>query len=203
MCLWKRSDAGEAAIALLSPTSMLEEGSMRYTTLLATAASHWRWFILAYCASVPGPLTYDAKSSASPIAALLWNCGSRPGQARSGRLVMHGCSGINDNHRGWAGRLREWGYAAAILDSFDPRNTNSTYYQKRKTARSAGSGAFNAAIIYGRCRSFSPTVSDHRLLFWRRHGAVRDPASECRPIAAGVPSKQWSLLAVPSRVSAS
>ena len=26
MSLWKRSDAGEAAIALLSPTSMLEEG---------------------------------------------------------------------------------------------------------------------------------------------------------------------------------
>jgi hypothetical protein len=38
MSLWNRSDAGEAAIALLSPTSILEEGSMRYTTLLATAA---------------------------------------------------------------------------------------------------------------------------------------------------------------------
>ena len=37
-------------------------------------------------------------------------------------LVMHGCGGIIDNHRSWAGRLVGWGYAAVIVDSFRPRN---------------------------------------------------------------------------------
>lgn len=67
MSLWKRSDAGEAAIALLSPTSMLEEGSMRYTTLSVTAALALASpLILAHCTSVPGPLTYDANSVGKP-----------------------------------------------------------------------------------------------------------------------------------------
>ena len=55
---------------------------MRYTTLLATAALAWALpFILAHCASVQEPLTYDANSVGKPTAALPWNCGSRPGQA--------------------------------------------------------------------------------------------------------------------------
>ena len=67
MSLWQRSDAGEAAITLLSPTSMLEEGSMRYTTSSAMAALALALpFILAHCASVPGPLTYDANSVGKP-----------------------------------------------------------------------------------------------------------------------------------------
>ena len=67
MSLWKRSDAGEAAIALLSPTSMLEESFMRYTTSLATAALALALpFILAHCASVPRALTYDANSVGKP-----------------------------------------------------------------------------------------------------------------------------------------
>ena len=61
----EESDAGEAAIALLSPTSMLEEGSMRYTTSSAMAApSRWRYRsslrIAQACRDRFG--TYDANS---------------------------------------------------------------------------------------------------------------------------------------------
>jgi len=46
---------------------MLEEGAMRYTTLLATAALALALpFILAHCASVPGRLTCDANSVGKP-----------------------------------------------------------------------------------------------------------------------------------------
>ncbi len=33
-------------------------------------------------------------------------------------VVMHGCDGVNENTRRWAGRLVGWGYAALIVDSF-------------------------------------------------------------------------------------
>ena len=150
MSLWKRSDAGEAAIALLPPTSMLEEGSMRYTTLLATAALALALpFILAHCASVQEPLTYDANSVGKPNSGApmeLWlPSGTGPFPAV---VVMHGCAGIRDHHRGWAGRLTEWGYAAALLDSFHPRNANSTCYNKMSNPRPSllAQDAFNAAI---------------------------------------------------------
>jgi dienelactone hydrolase len=128
MSSWKRSDAGEAAIALLSPTSMLKEDSMRYMTSLATAALALALpFILVHCASVPGPLTYDAKSVGKPNSGAALELWLPPGTGPfPAVLVMHGCGGINANHRGWAGRLTEWGYAAAILDSFGPRNTRHT-----------------------------------------------------------------------------
>ncbi len=75
MSLWKRSDAGEAAIALLSPTSMLEEklhalhdvigdGSTRVGVAVHPCALRKR---------AAEPLTYDANSVGKP------NSGARPG----------------------------------------------------------------------------------------------------------------------------
>jgi dienelactone hydrolase len=148
--LWKRSDAGEAAIALLSPTSMLEAGSMRYTTSLATAVLALALpFILAHCASVPGPLTYDASSVGKPNSSAAMELWLPPGTGPfPAVLVMHGCIGLRDHHRGWAKRLTEWGYAAALLDSFRPRNANSTCNNKVSNPRASlrAQDAFNAAI---------------------------------------------------------
>src|SRR4029450_7340740 len=166
MSLWKRSDAGEAAIALLSPTSMLEEGSMRSTTSLATAALALALpFILAHCASVPGPLTYDANSVGKPNSGAPMELWLPPGTGPfPAVVVMHGCSGVRDHHRGWAGRLTEWGYAAALLDSFHPRNANSTCYNKMSNPgplcwlRMRSMPQFT----YGRCRPFSPTIWGYR-----------------------------------------
>lgn len=40
-------------------------------------------------------------------------------------LLLHGCSGVGRNHALWARRLVDWGYAAALIDSFGPRGVKS------------------------------------------------------------------------------
>ena len=82
---------------------------------------------------------------------------------------MHGCSGLRDHHRGWARRLTEWGHAAALLDSFHPRNANSTCYGKMSNPRPAlrAQDAFNAAI----CLRTLPTIQpDHIGIVGFSHG---------------------------------
>jgi dienelactone hydrolase len=106
-------------------------------------------FILAHCASVPGPLTYDANSVGKPNSGAPMELWLPPGTGPfPAVVVMHGCAGLRDHHRGWARRLTEWGYAAALLDSFHPRNANSTCYNKMSNPRPAlrAQDAFNAAI---------------------------------------------------------
>ncbi len=82
---------------------------------------------------------------------------------------MHGCSGINDHHRGWAGRLTEWGYAAALLDSFRPRNTNSTCHSKLSNPGPSlrAQDAFNAAIYL---RTLPVIQPDHIGVIGFSHG---------------------------------
>lgn len=36
-------------------------------------------------------------------------------------VILHGCDGIAPHYRNWARRLRSWGYAALLVDSFGPR----------------------------------------------------------------------------------
>ena len=36
-------------------------------------------------------------------------------------IVLHGCDGVGPHYREWAARLAEWGYAALLIDSFNPR----------------------------------------------------------------------------------
>ena len=100
---------------------------MRYATLLAKAALALVLpFILAHCASLLSerlPLKYDEKSVGGPNSSAPLQLYLPPGNGPfPAVLVMHGCGGINDNHRSWAGRLVGWGYAAVIVDSFGPRN---------------------------------------------------------------------------------
>jgi len=100
---------------------------MRYATLLAKVALALVLpFILAHCANLQServPLTYDAKSVGGPNSGAPLQLWLPPGPGPfPAVLVMHGCGGITDSHRGWAGRLVGWGYAAAIVDSFGPRN---------------------------------------------------------------------------------
>ena len=100
---------------------------MRYTTSLAKAALALVLpFVLAHCASLLSerlPLTYDAKSVGGPKSGAPLQLWLPPGNGPfPAVLVMHGCGGINDHHRAWAGRLIGWGYAAVIVDSFGPRN---------------------------------------------------------------------------------
>jgi len=100
---------------------------MRYATLSAKAALALVLpFILAHCASLLSdrlPLKYDEKSVGGPNSSAPLQLYLPPGNGPfPAVLVMHGCGGILDNHRSWAGRLVGWGYAAVIVDSFGPRN---------------------------------------------------------------------------------
>ena len=36
-------------------------------------------------------------------------------------VVLHGCAGMGDHERDWAQRLRGWGYAVLVIDSFSSR----------------------------------------------------------------------------------
>ena len=100
---------------------------MRYAPLLAKAALALALpFILAHCASLLSerlPLKYDEKSVGGPNSSAPLQLYLPPGNGPfPAVVVMHGCGGINDHHRSWAGRLVGWGYAAVIVDSFGPRN---------------------------------------------------------------------------------
>jgi dienelactone hydrolase len=39
----------------------------------------------------------------------------------AGVIVLHGCDGVGPHYREWADRLAQWGYAALLIDSFNPR----------------------------------------------------------------------------------
>jgi dienelactone hydrolase len=117
---------------------------------------------LLFCASVCGtvllaavaiaadsaPLTFDATKIGKPNSgaqAELWRpAGSGPFPAV---VILHACNGVSDSHRGWAGRLREWGYVALLVDSFRPRNVRSTCFGGGvPTPPQRAQDAFNAAI---------------------------------------------------------
>jgi dienelactone hydrolase len=147
---------------------------MRYATSLAKAALALVLpFILAHCASLQSggqPLTYDANSVGRPNSGAAMELWLPPGTGPfSAVLVMHGCSGIRDYHRAWARRLTEWGYAAALLDSFHPRNANSTCYDKMSNPRPAlrAQDAFNAAIYLRTLPTIQP---DHIGIMGFSHG---------------------------------
>lgn len=40
-------------------------------------------------------------------------------------VVLHGCNGVGRHYRIWARRLRAWGYAAMLVDSFRPRGVEN------------------------------------------------------------------------------
>lgn len=40
-------------------------------------------------------------------------------------VVQHGCNGVARSTRRWAARLRDWGYVAAVVDSFGPRGLDN------------------------------------------------------------------------------
>ena len=101
----------------------------------------------AAMAADSAPLTFDATKIGKPNSgaqAELWRPeGAGPFPAV---VVLHGCGGISDNHRGWAGRLAGWGYVAFLVDSFRPRNVRSTCYGGGvPTPKQRAQDAFNAA----------------------------------------------------------
>jgi len=129
--------------------------------------------VLAYCASLASDgraLTYDAKSVGKPNSGAPLELWLPPGTGPfPAVVVMHSCNGVDSNHRGWAKRVTEWGYAAALIDSFHPRNVNKTCYNLRADPKPVlrAQDAFNAAIYL---RTLSIIKPDHIGLLGFSHG---------------------------------
>jgi dienelactone hydrolase len=68
-------------------------------------------------------------------------------------ILLHGCGGVTQHMNVWAQRLRSWGYAALILDSFAPRSIDTVCGRGSQFApRERAKDAFVAAA-YLRNRS--------------------------------------------------
>ncbi len=124
---------------------------MRYATLLAKAALALALpFILAQCVGLQStrePLSFDAKSVGGPNSGAPLELWLPPGTGPfPAVLVMHGCDGVIDHTRSWAGRLVGWGYAAVIVDSFGPRGQRSICERFVISATVRGQDAHNVAI---------------------------------------------------------
>ena len=64
-------------------------------------------------------------------------------------ILLHGCSGVRPIQSQWADRLRSWGYAALILDSFSARgsvNVCADANQPLVTPRDRAGDALSAAL---------------------------------------------------------
>lgn len=64
-------------------------------------------------------------------------------------ILLHGCSGVRPIQREWAARLRSWGYAALILDSFSARggvNVCANTNQPLVTPRDRAADVMSAAL---------------------------------------------------------
>jgi len=61
-------------------------------------------------------------------------------------VVLHGCDGVGPHYRNWARRLRRWGYAALLVDSFGPRGVREVCAHGREVPPEAqAADAFHAA----------------------------------------------------------
>lgn len=64
-------------------------------------------------------------------------------------ILLHGCGGVSRNQTYWADRLRDWGYAALILDSFAARGVTTVCApanQPLVTGRDRAGDALSAAL---------------------------------------------------------
>jgi dienelactone hydrolase len=98
-------------------------------------------------------------------------------------ILMHGCGGVTQNMNVWAQRLRSWGYAALILDSFAPRGIDTVcgkgnQFPPRERARDAF-----AAAVWLRQR---PEIDPARigLIGFSHGGSTALAASVKRRVAA-------------------
>jgi dienelactone hydrolase len=97
-------------------------------------------------------------------------------------IVMHGCNGVADNTRRWAGRLVRWGYAALIVDSFRSRGLSTVCANPRALPPSVRAQDAIEASTY--LRSL-PNIAKARIgLIGFSHGAMTALSASTLPGAA-------------------
>jgi dienelactone hydrolase len=97
--------------------------------------------------SIPDQPVLGARVPSSPLSAVLVTPDG-PGPFPV-VILLHGCNGVRPNHPLWADRLRSWGYAALILDSFTARgsvNVCAAANQPLVTPRDRAGDALSAAL---------------------------------------------------------
>ncbi|MBV9249102.1 MAG: dienelactone hydrolase family protein [Acetobacteraceae bacterium] len=85
-------------------------------------------------------------------------------------ILLHGCSGVSPNQEVWADRLRRWGYAVLVPDSFAPRGVSAVcapQTQRLATPRDRVADVISAAL-YLRTR---PEIDGERIgVLGQSHG---------------------------------
>ena len=130
---------------------------------------------LAGCVAQVDPPTFsatDAGRIAIPvdrtltlIGTLSLPAGSAPAPAV---VLMHGCSGVLPTPHAWAATLRDWGYAALVLDSFGARGVRSVCETGGVTSDQRVEDAFAAL----RTLAVHPAIDSNRIvLMGFSHGA--------------------------------
>lgn len=147
---------------------------------------------LATAAERDAPLTFSAATVGAPLsnaeAELFLPQGNGPFPAI---VVLHGCDGIGPHYRIWARRLRAWGYAALLVDSFRPRGLATVCNQGRLVPPELRvRDAFNAASYL---RSLPSVAADRIGVIGFSHGGwtilkavLAENLGADRPFAAAV-----------------
>ena len=97
--------------------------------------------------SIPDQPVLGARVPSSPLSAVLVTPDG-PGPFPV-VILLHGCNGVRPNKPLWADRLRSWGYAALILDSFTARgsvNVCAAANQPLVTPRDRAADVLSAAL---------------------------------------------------------
>jgi dienelactone hydrolase len=97
--------------------------------------------------SIPDQPVLGARVPSSPLSAVLVTPDG-PGPFPV-VILLHGCNGVRPNQPLWADRLRSWGYAALILDSFTARGSVdvcAAANQPLVTPRDRAGDALSAAL---------------------------------------------------------
>jgi len=78
--------------------------------------------VMLTCAAAAPDLEFRADTVGGPDSGKRAELYLPPGPGPfPGMIILHGCDGVGIHYRTWARQLRDWGYAAMLVDSFTAR----------------------------------------------------------------------------------
>ncbi len=100
-------------------------------------------------------------------------------------VLLHGCSGVKDNHIRWGRLLARWGYVAYVLDSLGPRGLGPVCGKKALPAKTRAVDAYDAKAYLAGLPFVQPDAI--ALLGWSQGGMAvlwAADAAVARPTAS-------------------
>ena len=83
-------------------------------------------------------------------------------------VLLHGCGGVSPTHHAWATTLRDWGYAALVLDSFGARGVRAVCETGGMTSEARVEDAFAAL----RTLAAHPAIDARRVMGFSHGGGT-------------------------------